>query len=81
MNAELQCLAGPSHFHQNVTAHPTVEWTLQQFREALLGEHWYRVPDLRIGTASSRGVRQGRDESRRESSSKFLAGTDGKLYL
>ena len=28
--------------HYNVTAHPTVAWTLQQFREALPSDHGYR---------------------------------------
>jgi putative transposase len=28
--------------HFNVTAHPTAEWRLQQFREAISGEEPYR---------------------------------------
>ncbi len=28
--------------HANVTTHPTTEWTLQQFREAITGDHPYR---------------------------------------
>ena len=27
--------------HLNVTTHPTAQWTIQQLREAFLGEHRY----------------------------------------
>src|SRR6516225_3790613 len=39
--------------HHNATAHPTAEWTLQQFREALPGGHPTASSSM-IGTASSR---------------------------
>jgi len=35
-------LATRRMLHQNVTAHPTTEWALQQLREALPGDHPYR---------------------------------------
>jgi len=39
--------------HLNVTAHPTAEWTLQQFRETLPGDHPYRFVIHDNGSAFS----------------------------
>jgi putative transposase len=45
--------------HQNVTAHPTAEWTLQQLREALPGGHPYRFVIHDRDTIFSKALDQG----------------------
>ena len=45
--------------HHNVTAHPTAEWTLQQFREALPGAHPYRYVIHDRDSIFSKGLDKG----------------------
>jgi transposase InsO family protein len=45
--------------HHNVTAHPAAEWTLQQFREALPGDHPYRFVIHDRGSIFSQEVDKG----------------------
>src|SRR5207245_140686 len=45
--------------HQNVTAHPTAEWTLQQLREALPGDHPYRYVIHDRDSIFSKGLDKG----------------------
>ena len=45
--------------HHNVTAHPTAEWTLQQFRETLAGEHPYRFVTHDRDSTYSKALDQG----------------------
>lgn len=45
--------------HHNVTAYPTAEWTLQQFREALPGAHPYRYVIHDRDTIFSKGLDKG----------------------
>ena len=44
--------------HQNVTVHPTAEWTLQQLWEALPGDHPYRFVIHDRGSIFSQGLDQ-----------------------
>lgn len=44
--------------HVNVTAHPTAEWVIQQFREAIPADHTYRILIHDRDTIFSRAVDQ-----------------------
>ena len=67
--------------HHSVTAHPTSEWTLQQFRETLPGDHAYRFVIHDRDSIFSKRVGPGSDGPRRESSPNARAGTQGKLCM
>jgi len=52
--------------HWNLTDHPTADWTLQQFRETLWGDHSYRFVIHDRDTIFSRELDEGRDRHGRD---------------
>jgi putative transposase len=66
--------------HQNVTAHSTAEWTLQQFREALPGDHPYRYL-IHDRAASTRRSGQGSGRHGRTRVANTSAGATSELCL
>jgi hypothetical protein len=66
--------------HHNATAHPTAEWTLQQFRETLPGPSVpIRAP--RPGQHLFPGIGQGGHQARSQGSPHAGAGADGECLL
>src|SRR5215469_497874 len=67
--------------HCNVTAHPTAVWTLQQFREAVPGDHSYRFLIHDRDSIFSTEVDEELQAFRSESTTNTRAGTESQCLL
>jgi hypothetical protein len=67
--------------HANVTAHPTAEWTTQQFREFLVFDHPYRFVIHDRDAIFSSGLGRGAEGLRCQSSADALSSTQGECPL
>ena len=81
MSSWLWKLAVAAFWHCNVTAHPTAAWTLQQFREAVPGDHSYRFLIHDRDSIFSTEVDEELQAFRSESTTNTRAGTESQCLL